>query len=180
MLISRRFVVVAALSGAGLGACTSNDWPTYRNDHERSGDQRSAGALSDPARVPESRRPVVLEVPTNRRAFRASPIVHRGRVYHRQRERVFLCARRHYRHRTLAVPSGDRPALTAYIRRAGVAYGGSQITVRGFWSSQRTVLDRCLRRAGRSLAPGYGSGRLFALNASTGAVVWKSATTRGG
>src|SRR5882672_3183500 len=81
MLGSRRSVVVAALCGAGLAACTSSNWPAYRNGRERSGDQGSASALSDPARVPGLAVRWFWEVPTDRRAFRASPIVHRGRVY---------------------------------------------------------------------------------------------------
>ena len=42
----------ALLIGAQAGAWAADDWPQYRHDTARTGEQENHSALSDPAKVP--------------------------------------------------------------------------------------------------------------------------------
>lgn len=169
--------VIAALLGLVMLAGCSQDWPMYRHNVLRSGGQLKATALSDPARVPSLAVRWTFSVPPSdtitgmNAGFRASPIVYKGRVY------IGSGNGRMY---ALDVASGavlwKYPAPPAPPLRSQFTCNPSSF---GIASSAAIAkiggVDAVIFGApDLSLGTGLGEGRLFALNAATGAEIWKS------
>lgn len=160
-----------------LAGCASKDWPVYRQNHTRNGGQHHASALSDPSRVPSLAARWTFSVPAADTVagmgsgFRASPIVHRDRVY------VGSGNGRMY-----ALDANTGSVLWKFPAPPAAPLR-SQFTCNP--SSQGIASSAAIARVGGveavifgapdpSVGTKLGEGRLFALNASTGAEIWRS------
>jgi outer membrane protein assembly factor BamB len=170
--------LVAALIVTSLGGCVNN-WPAYRHDRERSGNQSTPSALSNPSKVG------TLAVrwswsPPNPGGFKASPVVDDGRVYIGNGNGYFYALDAGTGALLWQFPAAGTPALTSAFTcnpsSRGIASSAALATikVKWFWFFKRRVRLVIFGAPDRSIPPGNGSGRLFALNAKTGAVVWRS------
>jgi outer membrane protein assembly factor BamB len=172
-----RFLLPVACLLLLAGCAKTKDWPMYRQNDVRNGGQRHASDLSRPSRVPSLAVRWTFSVPAADTAsgmnsgFRASPVVHKDRVY------VGSGNGRMYaldantgavlwkfpappaaplRSQFTCNPSSEGIASSAVVAKIGgvdaVIFGAPDPTV------------------GTNL----GEGRLFALNAVTGAEIWRS------
>jgi len=161
-------------------AC-SDDWPAFRHNGLRTAVQTAGGDLADPYKVKTLRPgwPAPFDPPGNR-IFRASPVVWGDKVYIGHANGIFYALDV----ATGAVqwqypPAGDPPLLSQYESNpSSCGIASSAVIAR----VQREV-DVVIFGApdpgrpgdpGGELGAGFGSGRLFALNAQTGAEVWRS------
>lgn len=172
-----RFGTLLLLALIGEVGC-SRDWPAFRHDGLRTGDQLNHGPLTDPSKVstltpgwtfPASAG-VTLTPPPG--PFRASPIVYKNLVYIGNSNGYLY-----------AINAKDGTLKWQYPKP------GSQALTSSFTcnpSSEGIASSAMMARVGgtdavifgapdRSIGAGLGSGRLFALNAQTGAEIWKSA-----
>lgn len=153
-----------------LAAGCSHDWPGFRHNFLRNASQPNASPLSNPASV------ATLHVthqftPPGAVGFRASPIVWNGRVYiGNGNGRLYALDAA-----TLAVlwqyPPAGQPALVSQFTCNPSSVGIASSAVIGRVGGTDAVI---FGAPDQSLAPGFGSGRIFALNAVTGAEIWKS------
>ncbi|MEO0423993.1 MAG: PQQ-binding-like beta-propeller repeat protein, partial [Pseudomonadota bacterium] len=151
-------------------AC-SGDWPAFRHNAMRSANQTQVSALSDPYQVKKLNRAWEFDPPEGR-AFRASPVVHGDMVYIGNGNGRFYALDV----ATGAVqweypPPGSPALLTQYVSNpssCGIAASAAIGRV------QRELDVVIFAAPDPSLGAGLGSGRLFALDAQTGAEVWKS------
>lgn len=167
-----RPVLLLPVIAMGLSGCAS-DWPAFRHNILRSANQLNATALSNPASVPS------LHIasgwpfqPPGALAFRASPIVYNGRVYiGNGNGRLYaidaLTGALLWQYPPLASP----PLTSTYTcnpSSLGIASSAAIARIGG--------TDAVIFGAPDQSAPGsgLGEGRLFALNAATGAEIWKS------
>ncbi len=160
-----------ALMGLAIASGACSNWPTYRRNAQRTGNQTAASDLSDPAKVPSLAIRWSWQVPDGPQAFYASPIIARGKV---------LVGNGNGRFYALDVKTGKliweypptaQPALTSnYVSNnssRGIASSAVQTKIGKKWAVIFGAPDK-------SLAGGNGSGRLFALDLDTGAEIWKS------
>jgi outer membrane protein assembly factor BamB len=170
----RDLIWVAAF--VSLVGC-STQWPMYRHNVLRSGGQTNGSDLSNPAKVPSLAVQWTFSVPAAdtvagaNAGFRASPVVYNGRVFIGSGNGRMYALNAN----TGAVVWKFPAPPTAPLR--------SQYTCNP--SSQGIASSATIARIGNTDAvifgapdttfgTGFGEGRLFALNASTGAVIWKS------
>ncbi len=158
-------------------AC-SKDWPAFRHSGLRNAQQANRSALSDPYKVK------TLEVKKRATApdggnFRGSPVVHKGFLYIGS-SRGHLYA---FDAQTLQVkwqyPPRDEPALLSDYQSNPSSFGIAASVAMAKIENEDVVILGAPDK-GRSNDPGgkfgsgLGSGRLFALDAQTGRLVWKS------
>jgi len=165
------------LVGLMLLAGCSQHWPMYRHNVLRSGGQINGSDLSNPARVPSLAVRWTFSVPAADTVsgmspgFRASPVVYKGRVY------VGSGNGRLY-----ALDAATGAVLWKYPAPPAAPLR-SQFTCNP--SSQGIASSAAIARIGGvdavifgapdlSVGTNLGEGRLFALNAGTGAEIWKS------
>jgi outer membrane protein assembly factor BamB len=177
------FLCMAAIVCCG---CASRDWPAYRYRGARTAEQPHASVLSNPARVPtlhqvwEFKPSDVGDADTN--GFVASPTVYDGRVFvgHRNGRLYALNAATGaflWRFPPQSQPAllqnfGGNPsapgiassAIVARIRSSWFLFFPRWVSAIIFGAPDPAV---CVNGA-------CGSGRLWAVNAETGALVWKS------
>ena len=171
---TRALVPVAGL--LLLAAC-STQWPMYRHNVLRSGGQINSSDLSNPAKIGTLAVQWTFTVPAAdtvagaNPGFRGSPVVYNGRVF-------------------IGSGNGRMYALDANTGTVVWKFPApptaplrSQFTCNP--SSQGIASSAAIARIGNTDAvifgapdttfgTGFGEGRLFALNAATGAVIWKS------
>ena len=161
---------------AGLMGC-SQHWEMYRHDVIRSGGQINASDLSNPARVPSLAVRWTFPVPASDTiagmfsAFRASPVVSHDRVFVGSNNGRFYALNANTGAVLWKYPNPLAPPLRSQWQcnpsSRGIA-GGAIVTRIG-------GVDAVIFGApDLSLGTGFGEGRLFALNAATGADIWKS------
>jgi len=159
-------------------AC-SGDWPAFRHNSTRNAQQTKNSALADPFRVrtlkvkwqfPRSGDPSLGG------GFEASPVVYKGKVYvGNGNGRLYALdagsGKLLWQYPPSEPPPGQ-PALTSQFLSNPSSFGlASSAAV----ARVRKEVDAVIFGApDQSLAPGLGSPRLFALNAETGAEIWKS------
>lgn len=153
-----------------LGGCATKDWRTFRYDASRAAHMPRGSALSDPARV-GTLHVVWSFQPPGALAFRGSPIVHKGRVYVGNGNGRFYALDAATGALLWQYPPAGSPALTSQFTcnpsSRGIASSAAIARIGG--------VDAVIFGApDRSIGLGLGSGRLFALNAATGAEIWKS------
>jgi len=161
----------------------SSEWPAFRHDIRRSAHQPLPSALSDPARVSRLHIGWAFS-PSDAKGFRASPIVFEGRVYIGNGNGRFYALDA----RTGALlwqfpPSSDPPLTSAFTCNPSSFGIASSAAIAHIKPRHGHGVDAVIFGAPDPQAPipGLdpsnvlpGSGRLFALNAATGAVIWKS------
>jgi outer membrane protein assembly factor BamB len=164
-----KLCIVTILSALSVG-CANHEWRAYRASGQRMASQPRPSALSNPALVP------MLHVgwnwqPSGAGRFRASPILHKGKVYIGNANGRFYALNATTGAVLWQYPPAASPALTSQFT--------CNPSSEGLASS--AVIARVHRRDAvifgapdRSIGAGLGSGRLFALDAATGAEIWKS------
>lgn len=168
--------VVAVLGLILLTGC-SQHWPMYRHNILRSGGQLRATDLSNPARVPSLAVRWTFSVPPSdtgtgmNPGFRASPVVYDGRVYigsGNGRMYALDAATGAVLWKYPAPPAAPlRSLFTCNPSSQGIASSAAISKVGGV---DAVIFGAPDLTAGTKL----GEGRLFALNAVTGAEIWKS------
>ena len=165
------WAVLTVLSPLSQNA--TGDWPTYRHDGGRTGNQPVASDLSDPRRVRSLAVRSRWRLPGVADGFAAAPVVHANRAYVGGSNGILYALDA----RTLRV--------VWQYPRAGEQPLAQQWHCSGFPSNRGIASSATVARIGardavifgapdNSLAPHYGSGRLFALDAETGQLVWAS------
>ncbi len=159
---------VTLLLAVGLTGC-SKDWPAYRHNTLRTAAQSEITATSDPAQVPNLAVQWTFTVPgAGAKAFRASPIVYQGKVYIGNQNGFFYALNAD----TGAIvwqypPTPLSSQFTCNPSSEGIASSATIATINGTAAVIFGAPDQ-------SFGTGLGEGRLFALNAATGAEIWKS------
>lgn len=148
----------------------SKDWPAFRHNLLRNANQPNKSDLSDPSKVG------TLHVawhfsPAGAKAFRASPIVWKGKVYIGNGNGRFYCLRASDGSVLWQYPPAGSPPLTSQFTcnpsSGGIAASASITSIGGADAVIFGAPDQ-------SFGSHLGEGRLFALNAGSGAVIWKS------
>lgn len=173
LLVSGAVLIMAVVVMSGCSA----DWPSFRHNALRTGAQLNHGPLTDPAKIatlavswtfPASAG-VVLSPPPG--PFRASPIVIDKVVYIGNSNGYFYAINAADGTLKWQYPPSGSPALTSTFTcnpsSEGIASSASYARIGGTDAIIFGAPDQ-------SIGAGLGSGRLFALNASTGAEIWKS------
>jgi outer membrane protein assembly factor BamB len=170
------YVVTVGCSNRDSKVCSS-EWPAFRHSGLRDGQQPFDSLLADPEKVKTLQVRWKFIPPSPRRGFRASPIVHKGRVYiGNANGRLYALEAANGRLLWQYPKSNEFPLLSQYEviffdrhnpSSEGLPASAAIGTVRG----QDAVI---FGAPDQSIGAGLGSGRLFALDAETGAELWKS------
>jgi outer membrane protein assembly factor BamB len=180
-----RLGLAATVLSLSACSCASPDWPVHRYSSFRTASQPHASPLSDPAKVPSlhqlwSWHPGVVgdpDIGTTGWGFSASPVVQDGRVY------VGHLNGRFYAIDTAGTmlwkfPAAGSPALLSTSQcnpsSPGIASSATMGTVKRkwFWFLTRKVTVAIF--GAPDPASNSGDSRLWAVNAATGTLVWKS------
>lgn len=160
---------------AVLAAC-SQHWPMYRHNVIRSGGQINASPLSDPAHVPSLAVQWTFSVPAadtvgGNPGFRASPVVYNDRVYIGSGN-----GRMYALNAATGAVLWKYPAPPAApLRSQFVCNPSSQGIASSAVIAKINGVDAVIFGApDPAVGTTLGEGRLFALNAVTGAEIWKS------
>ncbi len=161
-------LVVVALWGC------SADWPAFRHDRLRTAGQMSRSPLSDPARVPTLAvrwQFPAPPAPALGDGFRASPVVRKERVFIGHGSGRFYALDANTGALLWQYPPAASPPLTSQFvcnpSSRGIASSAAVARIAG--------VDAVIFGApDQSIGTQLGEGRLFALNAATGAEIWKS------
>jgi outer membrane protein assembly factor BamB len=155
----------------------SQHWPMYRHNVLRSGGQINSSDLSNPARVPSLAVRWTFTVPAAdtvggaNAGFRASPVVYKGRVFigsGNGRMYALDAATGAVLWKFPAPPAAPlRSQFVCNPSSQGIASSG---VIARIGSTDTIIFGAPDQSVGTML----GEGRLFALNAATGAVIWKS------
>ena len=170
------FEVPVGCSRAGDPNACRADWPAFGHDSTRAAEQPKNSALADPFRVRTLK--VKWRYPRNAtlNRFRSSPIVHQGVVFVGNADgRFYALDAATGAERWRYPPVGQPPLTSRYAEVGRVNDSGRGLASSGVIARVRREIDVVIFGGpDRSLPPGLGSGRLFALDVRTGAEVWKS------
>ncbi len=149
---------------------TIHGWNTYRNDASRTGNQPFASPLSDPKAV---KTLSVKWTFTAHEGFSASPVIAKGTVFIGSSAGNFYAIDEDTGTLKWRYPNPPEPALVSAMSpcKVGACYGiGSSAS---YWDRDQ---DGAIIFGAQdpTLDPRLGSARLYALNAKTGALIWKS------
>jgi outer membrane protein assembly factor BamB len=149
---------------------TVHGWTTYRNDTSRTGNQPFASKLSDPQAV---KALTVKWTFTAHEGFSASPIIANGTVFIGSSAGHFYALDEDSGSLKWRYPNAPEPPLISQMSpcKIGACYGiGSSAS---YWDRDA---DGAVIFGAQdpTLDPRLGSSRLYALNARTGALIWKS------
>jgi outer membrane protein assembly factor BamB len=168
-------VVLISCSGKGL----ADDWPNYRHDTRRTGEQERPSALSNPAKVPSLA--VRWQWPPTAAgeggSFFASPIVIDGRVFIGSTSGRFYAIDARTGTLLWQFPPAAQPPLHGSCTAGGGAGGVQSFGSYGVLSSASGYKNMVVFGApdpDPAVDGGLGSGRLFALHQVTGTLAWKS------
>lgn len=170
-LLKKKITLAAIIFiGIALPSCAPNYWRTFRHDASRSGYQADSSAISDPAKVPGLHVRWTFQ-PPGPQMFRASPVVYNGRVYIGNANGYFYAVNADTGALDWQYPAAASPALVSQFTcnpsSFGIASSAAIATINGTDAVIFGAPDQ-------SIGTGLGEGRLFALNAQTGAEIWKS------
>ncbi len=177
---------VSFVIASGATGC-SHDWPTFRHDGLRWGNQPHATALSDPTKVTSLKQRWLFQ-PAGAQGFTgASPIVYNGIVYIGNQNGYFYAVNEETGVLVWQYPDPQsKPLVQRRLVECGTccvnasAYGITSTAAIATIQSTDAVIfgapDTCPNPAQRqpSLCTGNGDGHLFALNAATGTLMWRS------
>lgn len=155
--------------GLLFSGCAKRDWETYRSSGARTGHQEHASALSDPDKVAHLSVGWTWQ-PTGGEAanFRASPIIFHHTVYIGSANGYFYAINGKTGAQLWRFPTTNTPLVGS----CGFgAYGIQSSASRAEVGGQDAVI---FGAPDPTIAGGLGSAVLYALNASTGALIWKS------
>jgi len=165
------WLTVALLVVAVTMVGCSRDWPAFRHNFLRTAQQGTSSVLSDPSQVPNLAVRWTYPPTGALSPFRASPIVYNGRVFIGNSNGRMYALDANTGVLLWQYPPAASPALTSQFTcnpsSMGIASSAAIARVNGFDAVIFAAPDR-------SVGTGLGEGRLFALNAATGAELWKS------
>lgn len=169
------YVLPVSCARGGQPLACSGDWPAFRHDGLRAAEQPMASVLSDPNRVKtlevKWQFPPAGDPPL--RGFRGSPIVWENRVFVGNADGRFRALDAATGALLWTFPAPPAAALLSQYEPVGnpSTWGISSSGAIAFIERRAVVIfGGPDQRIGR----GLGSGRLFALDAVTGAQVWAS------
>jgi outer membrane protein assembly factor BamB len=166
-------VPVKCRASDDMTACSA-DWPAFGHDSTRWGQQTKNSALADPNRVPTLKVKWTFDPPEPGQ-FRASPIVWKGIVYVGSGAGRLYAIDADTGKLLWQYPPKDKPPLTSAFTCNPSSFGLAASAAIATLSEKKKKREVVIFGApDRSVSPGLGSGRLFALDAKTGAEVWKS------
>jgi outer membrane protein assembly factor BamB len=162
------------LAACLLAAACSSDWPAFRHNTLRTGNQLNHGPLADPAKVAGLSIgwtfPVGAVNPPPG-PFRAGPVVFKGVVYiGNSNGYVYAINANDGSVKWVYPPMGAAPLTSTFTcnpSSEGIASSAAMAVIGGTNAVVFGAPDR-------SIGTHLGSGRLFALDAKTGAEIWKS------
>jgi outer membrane protein assembly factor BamB len=167
--LATRLVVIAVVVGGSIGC--SRDWPAFRHNLLRTGQQSWNSPLADPNRAPSLAVHWGYPSIGSLAPFRASPVVFDERVFVGNSNGRLYALDAQTGALLWQYPPAASPALTSQFTcnpsSEGLASSAVMATVNGTSAVIFGAPDR-------SIGTGLGEGRLFALNAATGAEIWKS------
>lgn len=167
------YVITVGCKGRDGNQC-SGDWPAFRHSGLRDGNQPINSVLADPEKVKTLKIQWTFAPPTSAGAFRASPIVHKGRVYIGNGNGRLYALDAVTGNLLWQYPkAGDPPLVSQFTCNPssdGLAASVAIATIK-----KRDVV--IFGAPDQSVGAGLGSGRVFALDAITGSEVWKSPET---
>jgi outer membrane protein assembly factor BamB len=164
-----RMIMIGLAFGAVLGC--SKDWPAFRHNLLRTAHQGRSSPLADPTRAPSLAVRWTYPATGALSPFRASPIVYRGRVFIGNANGRFYALDANTGALLWQYPPTASPALTSQFTCNPSSQGIASSAVIGNVSGADAVI---FGAPDQSFGTGLGEGRLFALNAATGAELWKS------
>jgi len=158
----------------------SREWPAFRHSGLRNGEQPFASALADPQRVKtlafKWKFPSPGNVPPDAlKGFRASAVVHNGRVFIGNANGRLYALDAASGHLLWQYPKAGDPALRSQYESVSAHNPSSEGLPAS--ASIGTTRERDAVIFGgpdQSVGRRLGSGRLFALDPATGAEIWKS------
>jgi hypothetical protein len=158
------YVITVGCRGRDATQC-SGEWPAFRHSGLRDGNQPIDSVLADPEKV-KTLKVKWTFTPTSAAAFRASPIVHKGRVYIGNGNGRLYALDAATGALLWQYPKAGDPELTSMFTcnpsSSGLAASAAIAKIQ-----ERDVV--IFGAPDRSLGAGLGSGRVFALDAVTGA-----------
>jgi outer membrane protein assembly factor BamB len=185
-----RLAPILLPASVGVAACSS-DWPSYRHDNHRSASQPAITALSDPSKIQtlhvRATYPPANEPPMDS-AFASAPIVWKDRVFVGNSDGYFRALDADTLRLLWQFPArGDQPLVSGFpdfrtadrgVNPSGIGIAGGATMAR---INQRDAVifgapDRCPDALARrpSACTDTGSGYLFAVDARTGDLLWRS------
>jgi outer membrane protein assembly factor BamB len=167
--ISMKLTLLGVLV-AGLPAC-SRDWPAFRHNLLRTAQQPNDSPLADPARVPSLAVRWTYPPSGALSPFRASPIVDDGRVFVGDSNGRLYALDANTGALLWQYPPAAAPALTSQFTCNPSSHGIASSAVIAEIDGRDAVI---FGAPDQSFGTGLGEGRLFALDAATGAEIWKS------
>lgn len=169
-------ITVRCPFGTDPKACSA-DWPMFRHNTGRSAQQPKPSVLANPdlVRLLKVKSPWPFR-PSGSIGFRASPVVYNGRVYIGNQNGRFYAVDATTGAQIWQYPAPAQPALTStFVSNASSIGIASSATIATIHQARGKDVDVVIFGApDRSIGARLGSGRLFALDAQTGAEVWKS------
>lgn len=170
--------VVGLAAIAVLLAGCSRDWETFRHDALRTAHQPNASALSNPSQVPSLHTVWQWQLPAlpagssgQRRGFRSSPVIDEGRLYIGGGDGRLYAFNANTGAPLWQYPPAAQPPLTSQFNCNPSSYGIASSPAVTLIGNTRAVI---FGAPDQSVGTGLGEGRLFAINAVTGAEIWKS------
>jgi outer membrane protein assembly factor BamB len=164
-------LLLAFMCSLCVTACRSRaEWTAYRANIQRSGDQPERSALSNPARVATLHKAWQWQ-PAGSAGFRASPVLHDRKLYIGNGNGRFYALDAANGAVLWQYPPAASPALTSAFTCNPSSEGLASSAIIAKVHGKDAVI---FGAPDRSIGAGLGSGRLFALDANTGAEIWKS------
>lgn len=168
-------VVLIGCSGDGWAA-GGDDWPNYRHDTSRTGEQERASELSDPAKVPSLA--VRWQWPPTAAgeggSFLASPIVIDGRVFIGSTSGRFYAIDAKTGTLLWQFPPTSQPPLLGSCTAGGQFQTFGAYGVMSSASAHKNLVIFGAPDPDPTVDGGRGSGKLFALDQAAGTLTWKS------
>jgi outer membrane protein assembly factor BamB len=173
-----RYVITVGSTINGTTVPTSGDWPMFRNGTLRDGQQHRLTALGDPYTVRKLKVKWQFPPPGQHsvggvtlRGFRASPMVHGGKVYLGNGNGFLYALDENSGALLWQYPPSGGQALTSQFVSNPSSYGiASSAAFASLDRGDLVIIGAPDQRVGK----GLGSGRLIALRADTGAEFWLS------
>jgi outer membrane protein assembly factor BamB len=155
----------------------SADWPMFRQNASRTALQSKPSVLTTPDLVRLLKvKPGWPFRPSGAAGFRASPVVFNGKVYIGNGNGRFFAINATTGAEVWHYPPTGQPPLTSRFTCNPSSFGiAASATIAHIRDKQGRDVDAVIFGApDQSIGRHFGSGRLFALDAATGAEIWKS------
>ena len=171
-----RSIAILLLALICLSGCRKEqEWTSFRYSSARTASQPNNTALSDPAQVPSLAVRWTWTAPApgpgGNSGFRASPVISDNIVYIGNGNGYFYALNGDTGALLWQYPPAGSPALVSQFRCNPSSFGiASSATITDINGTDAVIFGA----PDQSIGTHLGEGRLFALNAKTGAEIWKS------